>query len=511
MAAIPPPLIQDPTLSALDEALVVNQEKHQRRYLGASAIGDLCQRKLWYQFRRAMSPQDHDAKTLKRFEDGHRGEDIMAERLRLLPFIELHTEENGQQFEVSAHGGHFLGHLDGAIRGLLQAPKTYCVWEHKQVGESKFRKLNKLKTEKGEKQALQEWDEVYFAQAQVYMHLTGMQRHYLTCCTPGGRDHTSVRTHYDKQKANYYINRARMIITANEPPPRVSDDPEYYYCKRFKCQFLDICHGRQLPRKHCRTCAHSTADTTKENGVWTCARAEGQEIPDHVQKVGCPQHIYIPALLEKLAKPIDADEQANWIEYETPTGVKFKNASAGTPGCFDSDEIRCGAAQGNYEAFGDSEIMELKEKFGARVAGRHSISVDDEEKSSIESSIIYDRDNFQNVIKFVGEQPPCQFCNGTGSDPKDSTRDCLHCVSMEVGFIDYCGEWAYAVPGDTILSVSDGLHLVPHKDNLPVSGELLPKEMTLQETIDEIKHIQDTAKERMEKATAEVVDSEETV
>ena len=82
------PDIIDPTLEAADAALEAAQDRSVRPYLGASAIGDPCARKLWYGFRHA-APPSFSAEVLKRFEDGHHGEDVQAARLRLVDGIEL--------------------------------------------------------------------------------------------------------------------------------------------------------------------------------------------------------------------------------------------------------------------------------------------------------------------------------------------------------------------------------------------------------------------------------------
>ena len=151
MAAIPAPA--DPTLAAVDAAIEVrgNAEQH-RPYLGMSAIGRACSRALWYGFR-WCSPNTFDAATLKRFEDGHRGEDIQADRLRLVEGIELLTIDprTGRQFGYVDHAGHFRGHSDGLITGILQAPATQHVWEHKQVADKKQAELIKAKAEHGDK------------------------------------------------------------------------------------------------------------------------------------------------------------------------------------------------------------------------------------------------------------------------------------------------------------------------------------------------------------------------
>ena len=177
----------DPTLAALDAALEAASGEAPRPHLGASQIGDPCSRKLWYGFRWALR-RSIPAASLRKINDGHRGEQVLIDLLRQVRGLELYTddpEQPGQQIGFSLIGGHFCGHLDGIIVGLYQSPKTPHVWEAKVCNEAKVRKLDKLKAEKGEKQALEAWDEVYFAQAQIYMGALKLTRHYLTAATPG--------------------------------------------------------------------------------------------------------------------------------------------------------------------------------------------------------------------------------------------------------------------------------------------------------------------------------------
>lgn len=241
-----PPQITDPTLAAVDAALVARQQDQPKRnYLGASSIGDSCSRKLWYRLH-----TDHkevfDAPTLRRFDDGHRSEDIMAAWLRLVPGIQLWThKENGfhQYGFIDETLGplKFSGHYDGIILGLLEAPKTPSIWEHKSINEEKFKKLKLLKKEH-EKSALQKWDKVYYAQAVTYMDYEGLTRHYLTVSTPGLREYMSVRTNEDPIYAESLKLKAKRIINANEPPERIGG-PDWYECKW--CPFYEECHGRK--------------------------------------------------------------------------------------------------------------------------------------------------------------------------------------------------------------------------------------------------------------------------
>jgi CRISPR/Cas system-associated exonuclease Cas4 (RecB family) len=283
MPALPQPT--DPTLAAVDTELELRQDTRPRPYLGASILGDPCPRKLWYQFRWAPR-KAFDAATLKRFEDGHRGEDLQAERLRLVEGIELWTEDAaGQQFGF--RDGHLRGHADGFIRGLRQAPKTVHVWEHKQVGEKKLRALEKAKAEHGEKGALAQWDDLYYAQAQVYMHYFDLTRHYLTCSSPGGRETVSCRTEYDRAHAEAFIQRAKAVTLSREAPERISNDPSFWRCKW--CDYAETCHhgmdGLSRLTAGCRMCK---AVEPLEAGGWLC-HVHGIQLGEEEQREGCDE------------------------------------------------------------------------------------------------------------------------------------------------------------------------------------------------------------------------------
>jgi hypothetical protein len=169
----------DKTLEAVDQAIIAANPASVRTYIQCSNLGKDCERDLWYGWRWTI-PVTFDAPTLRRFGDGFAGEELMATRLRAVPGIKLQTHyEDGSQFEVHDMGGHLLGHLDGVIEGVAAAPKTMHVWEHKQVQQKTFNKLEKLKRELGEKESLENWSGTYFGQAQLYMHLTKLTRHYL--------------------------------------------------------------------------------------------------------------------------------------------------------------------------------------------------------------------------------------------------------------------------------------------------------------------------------------------
>jgi hypothetical protein len=243
MVNLPEEFFTDPTLAAADRELEARARLQPRRtYLGMSAIGRSCERQLWYDYHQPLPP-DFDALTLKRFEDGHRSEDLMAMRLRMAPDVQLWTvdPDTGQQFACTDFDDKFKGHLDGVILGLHQAPQTPHVWEGKCVNEKKFKSLQTLKTMRGEKNTLIEWDPVYYAQAQCYMGYYDLHRHYLTVCTPGGRDWDSVRTEFNKEAFEKIKDKARRILNAKAPLAKLRNDPNFFECKW--CSYQKVCHG----------------------------------------------------------------------------------------------------------------------------------------------------------------------------------------------------------------------------------------------------------------------------
>jgi len=243
MVAIPQPPVQDPNLAAVDVAMVEREARAPRRqYLGMSAIGNECSRKLWYSYHQP-EPENFDAATLRRFADGHRTEDLMGERLRLIPGITFMTldPETGRQFEVVDFDGKFKGHMDGIIKGLIQAPATWHVWEGKCVNEKKYAKFQSIKQKNGEKKTLKEWDPVYYAQAQCYMGYSGMKRHFLTVGTPGGRDWDACRTEFVPEDFEAIKDKARRILEAKYPLAKTSNDPNWFACKW--CNYRETCHG----------------------------------------------------------------------------------------------------------------------------------------------------------------------------------------------------------------------------------------------------------------------------
>jgi hypothetical protein len=310
-----------------------------RPYLGCSEAGHKCARYLWLRFRWAAVEQ-FSGRMYRLFQTGHLMEPRFIEELEAIGVTVSAGDGHGNQHAVEACGGHMRGHLDGALLGLMEAPKTWHVAEFKTHNDKSFKEL----VAKGVKEA----KPMHYAQMQLYMALTGMERAAYFATNKNTDEIYMERVHYDTDEAKRLLDRAASIIFATEPPPRLSERPDWYECKL--CRFHGICHGTQAPDVNCRTCAHSTPT---QGGTWTCEKY-GEQIPDEPQRVGCTEHRYIPILLERFAEQTNGSDAENWVQYRhKETGNTFVNGAQG----YSSREIHAAA---DKRVLGDAGVDELK-------------------------------------------------------------------------------------------------------------------------------------------------------
>jgi len=324
MAKLPEP--NHTTVAMIYQAYENDAEEGNRPHLGASLIGHSCERFLWLTFR-WVDKKKFSGRMLRLFETGQLAEARLTANLRRIG-VDVHdVTPDGKQWRVSDLGGHFSGSMDGAAVGIPEAPKTWHVLEFKTANDKSFTDLVKNKVQKAKPQ--------HYAQMQTYMGYTGMERALYLAVNKNTDELYSERIEFDPVEFAKLKARAERVITANEPPLKISKDPSWYVCKM--CDFHEHCHGEAAPAVNCRTCAHSTPEMDGE-GRWSCALLTGEDnsIPMSAQRTGCGGHRYIPILLENFATMKDV--VAGDVVYATEHG-EFVN---GRPedGAFSSEEIR---------------------------------------------------------------------------------------------------------------------------------------------------------------------------
>lgn len=339
-----------------------------RPYLGGSAIGNPCERALWYSFRWATKKM-FEGRLLRLFQRGHKEEPWLVDDMRACGMQVWPTNPGtNKQWSWSepATGHHFAGNGDGILRGVPEAPKAPHLWECKTHSTKSFNEVKSKGVLLGKP--------VHYSQMQIYMHWTvvefgktnGCKRALYTAVCKETDEIYTERIEYDEAYALALIAKANRIIKAETPLPKMSLDPTYYECKF--CDQHAVCHGDTVPLVSCRTCVYATPELDGQ-ARWTCGRlylGEVQpkaELTVEQQRVGCEHHRLIPALLANWATPQNSNLSENWIEYQiTGTQATFRNGAP--PSMFTSAEI---AAAGDKNALTAACIQVYRDKYDARI------------------------------------------------------------------------------------------------------------------------------------------------
>lgn len=306
MVALPQ---EDRIARAVFEQYERSARPEQRGHLGASIIGSPCDRRLWYTFRWAYRRSEKfDGRMLRLLDHGKREEERIVDDLRSIG-CEVHADDGkGEQFSFSEHGGHYAGSIDGAVRRVPEADKTWHVLEMKTHNDKSFNDLAKNGVAKSKPE--------HFAQMQAYMRWTGMKRALYFAVNKNTDAIYTERIHYEKDRAEGLAKRALRVIQSDDAPDRISNDPSWYECKL--CDAHEICHEGKASPRNCRTCVHATPELGGDQR-WTCQRF-GVDLPFENQQRGCHAHLPIPDLVP-YAQCVDAGD--DYLIFETEDGERF--------------------------------------------------------------------------------------------------------------------------------------------------------------------------------------------
>jgi hypothetical protein len=288
----------------------------RRNHLGASIIGHRCDRYLWLSFRWVADPK-HEGRLLRLFERGQREEDWLIEDLRRAGF----TVTSQDCVERIEREGHIGGSLDGIISGLPESPSEIHVLE---IKTSNLKQWGRLR-DKGVRSA----KPVHYVQMQLYMHKMKLSHAlYVSVCKDNDEIY-SERVSYSEKTAEKHLGRARAAVESEAPPARL--DPSFPPCvlvsqdgTRWPCQFFDVCHGKQMPERSCRTCVESKP-VVDSNGdpVWTCGLDPKNVVPlsPSEQRRGCSSQITILNTVNADVSSVDL--LARTVTYQFSDGTKF--------------------------------------------------------------------------------------------------------------------------------------------------------------------------------------------
>jgi hypothetical protein len=210
-------------INALLEAGARADAETTRNYLGASAVGHPCLRKIQYDW---MCDPVHASRTRDIFARGHFFEQQTREHFEKAAF----QFADKDRLEFKAIDGWLRGHADGIFLNGPDIPGVGypCLWEHKAVNAKGWKSLDRDGLAKHYPQ--------YAAQVVLYQLYLGVDSHpaIFTATNADTCDRLHVLVPFDAELAEAITGRATTIIKAThagELLPRMTDDPDNWRCR----------------------------------------------------------------------------------------------------------------------------------------------------------------------------------------------------------------------------------------------------------------------------------------
>jgi hypothetical protein len=271
----------------------------RRTYLGGSQIGHHCERFLWYDFRHCSKPE-FTGRLYRLFQRGHDEEHRFVKDLKDIGCQIWEFDEDGNQFGVSACGGHFKGHTDGV--GKIPGYDKPHLLEFKTSNTRDFKKLKK--------DGVEAFKPVHFDQMQVYMHLMKLERAlYMVVCKENDDLYTE-RVRYSATRANQILEKASRVIYG-DIPERCTDRKDSFLCKF--CSAKSLCWGTSGPepavpisKLSCRQCVHAEPVADEK---WNCKKH------NRIANSPCDDMLFTPSLVS-FAEPVKYFQDHNVIEFK---------------------------------------------------------------------------------------------------------------------------------------------------------------------------------------------------
>ena len=217
-------------LSKLLDSPLLNKEIERREYIGASSIGGLCERAIWYGYHTLYRDQ-RTPRERRTLEIGHRLETLLVDSLREMGMrIDLPSKDNAFLHLKDKLIPEFQGHVDGVLIDYPYGHKA--IIEIKTARDSSFRIF--------EKKGLMLWYPVYYAQVQSYMGMSGIHEAYVIAINKDTSEIHDEQIYFDELYYEKLRQKAKKLVEMDEAPVRLSSSPLYFVCRM--CSYRSICH-----------------------------------------------------------------------------------------------------------------------------------------------------------------------------------------------------------------------------------------------------------------------------
>lgn len=232
--------VSDVFSDVIDMGIVKREEaKAPRNYLGASVMGNECDRALQYAYFNVPKDRSFNGKAYRIFEFGHQIEEMAIEWFRCSGFKLLtRSPKTGRQYELSAIGGKFKGHADGIIVDGPEVTTYPALWECKSMNNKKWTACSSSGVRVSHPE--------YVAQVvlyQAYFNLTDNPAIFFSVNKDTCQLYVELIP-FDAPLAQKLSDRAVHIIKAcdaGELLPRAYNSPTFFRCKF--CDWGPRCWG----------------------------------------------------------------------------------------------------------------------------------------------------------------------------------------------------------------------------------------------------------------------------
>lgn len=270
MAILNIPTISE-TLNGMIDDWHESQPNPFRPHMGASTLGEPCERKMWLSFRWAQAPS-FSGRILRLFRRGQNEETTIIADLQAIGMTI--TNYGADQARVD-FGCHVSGSIDGIITAGVPGSNKPHILEAKTHNDKSFNDLLK--------HGVQQSKPMHYTQMQAYMRGEKIDRALYVAVNKNDDRYYFERIKLDKAHADKAIQRGQRIALSERMPEPISARADWYQCKM--CDFSDICHRAAPVEQHnCRTCIYSQP---LEDGTWRCNYHDADGIPVEFQREGC--------------------------------------------------------------------------------------------------------------------------------------------------------------------------------------------------------------------------------
>lgn len=202
----------------IDDAIIKRADsKEHRAYLGASSLGEPCDRALWYSYH--MPKKILDPRINRIFDLGNLIEDYLVRLLEDAGYTVYVKDEDGNQFRFDD------GLIAGSSDGVIMVDDVPMLLEFKSYNTKRFTELKKT--------GVKTSDPKYYGQVNVYMKYLELESCLFIAMDKNTSDLYFETVDYDPIEAHYLVNRGKEIVEETDVN---NVKKRYTHISSFKCK-----------------------------------------------------------------------------------------------------------------------------------------------------------------------------------------------------------------------------------------------------------------------------------